>query len=207
MGWRFRWSSRTSPSASGPRRRCGRTADELARSNQDLEQFAYVASHDLQEPLRMVDRLRAAARASATRASSTQDADEFIDFAVDGATRMQQLINDLLAYSRVGTRGEPLEPDRRATRCSGRRLRQPPGGHRGEPAPTITHDPLPTVLGRRDAAGAALPEPHRQRDQVPRPTSRRRSTSRRSETDDEWQFFACATTASASSRSTSSGSS
>ena len=126
-----------------------RQAKELARSNADLQQFAYVASHDLQEPLRMVASYTQLL-AQRYKGRLDSDADEFIAYAVDGAHRMQRLIGDLLAYCRVGTVGMELRET-----SSGAALEQAllnlqdaiekSGG-------VVTHDALPTVI----ADGAQL---------------------------------------------------
>ena len=117
---------------------------ELKRSNEDLEQFAYVASHDLQEPLRMITSYMQLLR-QRYGPKLDSDANEFIGFALDGGTRMQQLIADLLAYSRVGTRGRPFEPVDLAEVFL--RTRQNLEVAIQETSATVTADALPVVPG------------------------------------------------------------
>jgi signal transduction histidine kinase len=118
-------------------------AKDLARSNAELQQFAYVASHDLQEPLRMVASFtQLLAKRYGDRLD--EDAREFIAYAVDGATRMQTLITDLLAFSRVGTQGKPFEP----TECDAVLNRVLAGLKLAieESKAVIRRDPLPRVM-------------------------------------------------------------
>jgi light-regulated signal transduction histidine kinase (bacteriophytochrome) len=119
-----------------------RSAAELARSNAELEQFAYVASHDLQEPLRAVS---GCVQLLQQRYQGQLDAsgDELITHAVDGSSRMQTLIRDLLSYARVSTRGKDLEPINseavlKEALSNLATVIQESGG-------VVSHGPLPTV--------------------------------------------------------------
>jgi len=116
--------------------------EELKRSNAELEQFAYVASHDLQEPLRMVaSYTQLLARRYDARLEG--DAREFMAYIVDGASRMKQLIEDLLAYSRVGTKGADFQPV-----SADAALRRALFNLRAaieEAGAVVTHDPMPTL--------------------------------------------------------------
>lgn len=115
---------------------------ELQRSNEELEQFAYIASHDLQEPLRMVVSYTTLL-SERYRGKLDEKADKFIRYAVEGGTRMQQLVADLLAYSRVGRQGKPLKRVHAQSV-----LQHTLEGMRtaiDEAAAEIVCDPLPTV--------------------------------------------------------------
>jgi len=119
-----------------------KTVGELKRSNDELQQFAYVASHDLQEPLRMVASYTQLL-AKRYRGRLDSDADEFIAYAVDGSTRMQGLVQDLLAYSRAGTNGKALHEisSENALKEALTNLR----ATMEENGAIVTHDSLPTI--------------------------------------------------------------
>jgi len=117
---------------------------ELQHSNTELEQFAYVISHDLQEPLRMVSSYTQLL-AKRYSAKLDNDADEFITYAVDGTKRMQSLLQDLLEYSRVGTRGKPFG----LVNCE-RIVEQAMANLKiaiEECGASVSYDVLPTIMG------------------------------------------------------------
>jgi light-regulated signal transduction histidine kinase (bacteriophytochrome) len=123
---------------------------ELGRSNRELETFAYVASHDMQEPLRTV-RMYTQLLAERYRGRFDPDADEFIEFVVDGTARMEALIQDLLAYSRLGARQPEVSPtDCGAVLAQVLRTLRPRIEECGAvvtqgPLPTVTVDPIQLV--------------------------------------------------------------
>jgi signal transduction histidine kinase len=128
-------------------------ADELQRSNAELEQFAYVASHDLQEPLRKVASFSQMLRRRYS-AQLDERANQYIDFAIDGANRMQTLINDLLQFSRVGrfheARADVDLEEVYAMTVNTLSLAVEEAGAR------VSHDPLPTVTGDPGQLGLLL---------------------------------------------------
>jgi PAS domain S-box-containing protein len=121
-----------------------RALAELERSNKELEQFAYVASHDLQEPLRTVGSF-AELVVQRYRGQLDEDGREFLGYMVDGAQRAQRLINDLLQYSRVGSRGKPFE-EVGGEAVLGQALDNLQAAIE-EAGAAVTHDPLPALKG------------------------------------------------------------
>jgi PAS domain S-box-containing protein len=116
--------------------------EELNRSNEELQRFGYVISHDLQEPLRMVASYTQLL-ASRYKGKLDTDADEFIGFAVDGCNRMQGLIHDLLAYSRSGTDGKVLH--KRSSENALNNALKNLSGTIEESGAVVTHDALPFI--------------------------------------------------------------
>jgi PAS domain S-box-containing protein len=118
--------------------------DELQRSNQELEQFAYVASHDLQEPLHLVSGY-VQLLARRYKGKLDADADEFIAYAIEGVNRMRDLIADLLAYSRIGSSRKEFAPVILEDTFNQVLENLQPVIDNAHA--TVTHDPLPSVLG------------------------------------------------------------
>jgi PAS domain S-box-containing protein len=120
-----------------------RYVEDLQRSNAELEQYAYIASHDLQEPLRMVANYTELL-AQRYQGKLDEKADKYIFYASDGARRMQRLVADLLAYSRVGSQGKPLAPVASALTLQG--VLRALSALIRESGATVEYGPLPRVM-------------------------------------------------------------
>ena len=161
---------------------------ELQRSNRDLQDFAYTVSHDLQEPLRMVSSYVQLLE-KRYQSELDADADDFIGYAVAGTHRMRQLIHDLLAYSRVGTRGKPFRP----TDCQNL-LKQVLDDLKttiDESDAVVTHDELPRIKADASQLEQVFQNlisnaiKYRHRDRTPR------IDVSVDEGEDEWLFAVC----------------
>ncbi len=117
--------------------------EELARSNAELQQFAYIASHDLKEPLRMVSSYLGLLEKRYKGRVLDEEAEEFVHFAIDGSSRMRHLIDDLLLFSRVESQGKEFEPTDMNTILETALMNL--GKNVEEAGAIITHDRLPTV--------------------------------------------------------------
>lgn len=123
-----------------------RMAEDLRRSNKELEQFAFVASHDLQEPIRKIVSFSQLLERR-YKGKLDAEADQFIDYIVSGGTRMRALIQDLLSFSRVGTQGRPFEPtDAEAVAREAAELFEEQLAACGG---AVSIEPLPSVLADR----------------------------------------------------------
>ncbi len=142
----------------------GEQSEELARSNAELQQFAYIASHDLQEPLRMITGFLQLLEKRHKKELSLE-AQEYIDYSVKGAKRMQELINDLLFYTRVGRQQGKMKPTDmnsaliRALENLSQTIK--------ETNATITSWPPSDRAGRKDSDDADLPKSDRKRIEIP----------------------------------------
>lgn len=141
--------------------RLRRISEELAQSNRDLERFAYVASHDLQEPLRTIRSfLKLLEKKSKGKLDETEQ--EYVRFAVDGAARMQDLISDLLAYSRIAHAEKAWErvhlevPLRQALHALDQRIQESKAAVTNDPLPSLEADPGQISLLFQNLIGNAL---------------------------------------------------
>ena len=134
--------------------------NELEHSNKELEQFAYITSHDLREPLRMITSFLQLLQRR-YKDQLDQDANEFIGFAVDGAKRLDTMTNDLLQYSKITSEKREVTPVNfeDVLEHALTNLKVPIEENNA----VITHDPLPNINGDEHVKGSTVPKHHRKR--------------------------------------------